>query len=159
VSKTYMANAQTVDRKWVVIDADGQIVGRLATKIATILMGKHKPTYTPHVECGDSVIVVNCEHVKFSGKPLGTEEFPNFSSKMAKKDYQYYTGFPSGRRLVKAATYLERRPDHILREAVRRMLPKNKLGPHMLSRLKIYKGPNHPHQAQMPEDCPANLLK
>lgn len=154
-----MANAQTVDRKWVVIDADAQIVGRLATKIATILMGKHKPTYTPHVECGDSVIVVNCEQIKFSGKPLGTAEFPNFTSKMAKKDYEYYTGFQSGRRLVKAAVYLERRPDHILREAVRRMLPKNKLGPHMLTRLKIYKGPNHPHQAQQPQDCPAALLK
>ena len=151
MSKTYMANAQTVDRKWVVIDADGQIVGRLATKIATILMGKHKPTYTPHVECGDAVIVVNCEHVKFSGKPLGTEEFPNFSSKMAQKDYEYYTGFPSGRRLVKANVYLERKPEHILREAVRRMLPKNKLSYKRLEKLKVYVGDKHPHQAQQPE--------
>jgi large subunit ribosomal protein L13 len=157
--KTYMANAQTVDRKWLVIDAKGQIVGRLATKIATILMGKHKPDYTPHVECGDGVIVVNCELVKFSGKPLTNDKSPYFSKKMVQKEYDYYTGFPRGLRFVKAAEYLERKPEHILREAVRRMLPKNKLGPHMLARLKLYKGPNHPHQAQTPQDCPAALLK
>jgi large subunit ribosomal protein L13 len=154
-----MANAKTVERKWLVIDAEDQIVGRLATKIATILMGKHKPSYTPHVECGDGVIVVNCEKVKFSGKPLANDKNPYFSSKMLKKDYEYYTGFPSGRRLVKAAVYLDRKPEHILREAVRRMLPKNKLGPHMLKRLKLVKGPNHKHQAQQPQDCPAALLK
>ena len=157
--KTYMARPQTVDRKWLVIDAEGQIVGRLATKIATILMGKHKPTYTPHVECGDGVIVVNCELVKFSGKPLANEQSPYFSSKMLKKEYEYYTGYPSGQRAVKASEYLSRQPEKILREAVRRMLPKNKLGPHMLSRLKLIKGPNHPHQAQQPEECPAVLLK
>jgi large subunit ribosomal protein L13 len=154
-----MARPQTVDRKWFVIDAEGQIVGRLATKIATILMGKHKPTYTPHIECGDGVIVVNCELVKFSGKPLATEDSPYSSSKMLKKEYEYYTGFPSGRRLVKADAYLKRRPEVLLQEAVRRMLPKNKLGPHMLKRLKLVKGPNHPHQAQQPEECPAVLLK
>ncbi|MBX3443374.1 MAG: 50S ribosomal protein L13 [Planctomyces sp.] len=154
-----MANAQTVDRQWLVVDAEGQIVGRLATKIATILMGKHKPTYTPHVECGDGVIVVNCEKVRFSGKPLANSESPYFSSKMLTKEYEYYTGYPSGQRFVKAHEYLKRRPDHILREAVRRMLPKNKLGRHMLSRLKLYKGPNHPHQAQLPQDCPDVLLK
>ena len=136
--KTYMAKPRTIEQKWLLVDATDKIVGRLASEIAVILMGKHRPTYTPHVDTGDFVVVVNCEKVKFTGK------------KWEQKTYAWYTGYP-GQKTIKAADRLERRPELILREAVRRMLPKSKLGKAMLDKLKLYVGPNHPHQAQAPE--------
>ena len=135
---TYMANAATVDQKWFVIDAADQVVGRLAVTIANMLRGKHKPEYTPHCDTGDFIIVVNAEKVAFTGK------------KWDQKKYAWYTGY-TRQRTIGAADRLEKSPELILQEAVRRMLPKNKLGAAMLSKLKIYKGADHPHQAQQPE--------
>ncbi len=136
--KTYMAKPGEVDTKWWLVDAQDKIVGRLASEIAVILMGKHRPTYTPHVDTGDFIVVVNAEKVAFSG------------NKWTQKTYTRYTGYP-GLRVQTAEEVLDRKPEQILREAVRRMLPKNRLGRQMLSKLKIYVGPDHPHQAQQPE--------
>ena len=136
--KTYMAKPGEVDTKWWLVDAQDKIVGRLASEIAVLLMGKHRPTYTPHVDTGDFIIVVNAEKVAFSG------------NKWTQKTYTRYTGYP-GLRVQTAEEVLDRKPEQILREAVRRMLPKNRLGRQMLSKLKIYVGPDHPHQAQQPE--------
>ncbi len=136
--KTYMAKTGEVDQKWWLVDAESKIVGRLASDIATVLMGKHKPEYTPHVDTGDFVVVVNVEKVVFTG------------NKWDKKEYTWYTGYP-GLRSETAGDRLEKKPREILREAVRRMLPKNKLGRQMLSKLKLFVGPDHSHQAQQPE--------
>ena len=136
--KSYMAKTGEVDQKWLLVDATDKIVGRLASEIATILMGKHRPTYTPHVDTGDYVVVVNVENIRFTGK------------KWEQKEYAWYTGYPR-QRTVTAEVRRERQPELILKEAVRRMLPKNKLGRAMLSKLKIYAGPEHPHTAQQPE--------
>ncbi|MBX3436691.1 MAG: 50S ribosomal protein L13 [Planctomycetaceae bacterium] len=152
-----MAKNETFRPHWYVVDADNQVVGRLATRLATILMGKHRPTYTPHVDTGDFVIVVNADKVRFSGQPLAHDSHPYFTQKMKSQVYQRYTGYPSGQRTQTAADLLAKKPEMILREAVRRMLPKNKLGVHMLKKLKLYAGPNHPHQAQLPENLPAHL--
>lgn len=133
-----MAKPGEVKQQWWFVDADGKIVGRLASEIAVILMGKHRPTYTPHVDTGDFIVVVNAEKVVFTG------------NKWEQKKYTWYTGWP-GQRSETAQRRLERKPEEILREAVRRMLPKNKIGRKMLSKLKIYAGPDHPHQAQQPE--------
>lgn len=138
VKKTYMAKAGEVDRKWVLVDATDKIVGRLASDIAVILMGKHKPTYTPHVDTGDHVIVINVEKIVFRG------------NKWENKKYTWYTGYP-GQKSETAAQRKQRKPELILSEAVRRMLPKNKLATKMLAKLKIYVGDQHPHQAQMPD--------
>lgn len=152
-----MARNETYAPQWYVVDADNQIVGRLATRLATVLMGKHRPTYTPHVDTGDFVIVVNADKVRFSGQPLAHDSHPYFTKKMLTQEYQRYTGYPSGQRSQTAADLLEKKPEMILREAVRRMLPKNKLADRMLKKLKVYAGPNHPHQAQLPENLPAHL--
>jgi len=143
-NKTYMAKTGEIDPKWWLVDADEKILGRLSSDIAVILMGKHRPTYTPHVDTGDHIVVVNAEKVALSG------------NKWEKKVYTRYTGYP-GLRSETAADRLAKRPEMILREAVRRMLPKNKLGRKMLSKLKIFVGPDHDHQAQQPEsiDLPA----
>ncbi len=137
-TKTYVAKPGEVQQRWWLVDANGQTVGRLASELATILMGKHRPEYTPHVDTGDFIVVINAEKVEMSGK------------KWEQKEYTWYTGYP-GLRSETAATRLSRRPEQVLREAVRRMLPKSKLGRAMLSKLKVYKGPDHPHQAQNPE--------
>ncbi|MCP4812692.1 MAG: 50S ribosomal protein L13 [Planctomycetaceae bacterium] len=139
-----MAKTGEIDPKWWLVDADEKILGRLSSDIAVILMGKHRPTYTPHVDTGDHIVVVNAEEVALSG------------NKWEKKVYTRYTGYP-GLRSETAADRLAKRPEMILREAVRRMLPKNKLGRKMLSKLKIFVGPDHDHQAQQPEsiDLPA----
>ena len=137
-NKTYMAKPNEVERKWIVVDGADKIVGRLASDIAVILMGKHRPTYTPHVDTGDFVVVTNVDKVALSG------------NKWTAKKYTWYTGYP-GQRSETAERRRERKPEQILREAVRRMLPKNKLGKQMLSKLKLYTGPSHPHQAQQPE--------
>jgi len=136
-TKTYRAKSGEIAEKWLVVDATDKVVGRLASEIAMILMGKHRPTYTPHVLCGDAVVVVNAEKVHFTGK------------KWEKKEYTWFTGY-TGLRAETAQRRLSRQPERILREAVRRMLPKNKLAFKMIQRLKIYAGPDHPHQAQEP---------
>ena len=141
-TKTYRAKPGEIAEKWLIVDATDKVVGRLASDIAMILMGKHRPTYTPHVLCGDAVVVVNAEKVKFTGK------------KRAQKQYTWFTGY-TGLRTETAERRLARHPDRVLRDAVRRMLPKNKLAFKMIQRLKIYAGPDHPHQAQEPQ--PANL--
>jgi large subunit ribosomal protein L13 len=133
-----MAKPGQLEPAWWLVDAEDRIVGRLASDIAMVLMGKHRPTYTPHVDTGDFVVVVNAEKVVFTGK------------KWQNKRYTWYTGYP-GLRSETAEKRLARKPELILREAVRRMLPKNKLAIRMLEKLKIYAGPNHPHQAQQPQ--------
>jgi large subunit ribosomal protein L13 len=136
--KTFMAKADEIEKRWWLVAADGKMVGRLATEIAMILMGKHRPTYTPHVDTGDYVVVVNAEKAEFSGK------------KWQQKLYRWYTGY-QGLRSETAEHRRARRPELILEEAVRRMLPKTRLGRVMLDKLKIYSGTEHPHQAQRPE--------
>lgn len=134
---TTVAKPGSIEKKWYVVDATDKVVGRLASDIAVVLMGKHRPIYTPHVDTGDFVIVVNAEKVQFTGR------------KWDNKNYTRYSGYPG----LKSETAQERKdkqPEKILREAVRRMLPKNKLAAHMLLKLKIFVGPDHPHQAQQP---------
>ena len=135
--KTYIAKPAEVEQQWVLIDAKDKVVGRLAVEIAMRLMGKHRPTYTPHVITGDCVVVINADKVKFTGK------------KWEQKRYSWYTGY-TRLRSESAADRLAKKPTLILKEAVRRMLPKNKLATKMLNNLKIYAGPEHPHQAQCP---------
>jgi large subunit ribosomal protein L13 len=137
--KSFMAKKGQVSQKWLIADADGAIVGRMAAKIAMILMGKNKPTYTPHVDTGDYVIVVNADKLRLSGR------------KAEAKEYDYYTYHPSGRKVVSFAEMMESHPEKVLILAVRRMLPKSNLGREMLKKLKIYRGPEHEHQAQQPE--------
>jgi len=137
--KSFMAKKNQVEQKWLLVDADGAILGRMAAKIAPILMGKNKPTYTPHVDTGDYVIVVNAEKVKLTGK------------KAQMKEYDYYTHHPGGHKYVSFEEMMEKKPEKVIELAVRRMLPKNSLGRHMLKKLKVYRGPEHDHQAQQPE--------
>ena len=137
--KSFVAKKETVEHKWHVMDADGLILGRLAAKIAPILMGKTKPTYTPHVDTGDFVIVVNAEKIRLSGDKAQT------------KEYQRYSGYPGGQKSVSFEEMLSRRPERVIELAVRRMLPKSKLGRQMLKKLKLFRGPEHDHGAQKPE--------
>ena len=137
---TFMAKKGQVPQRWLVIDAADKVVGRLATQIADILRGKHRPEYTPHLDTGEFVVVINAAKVRFTGRKLET------------KTYQSYSHYPGGQKLVTAKEMLSRRPERILREAVRRMVPHNRLGRQQMTKLKIYAGPNHPHQAQKPED-------
>lgn len=137
--KTKSANSSTVDQKWYVIDAEGEIVGRLATRIASVLRGKHKPDFTPHVDTGDYVVVVNADKVRFTG------------DKLDDKEYQRYTGYPGGLRRRTAREMLAKRPDQVLELAVKGMLPKTKLGRAMIKKLFLYAGGSHPHAAQKPE--------
>lgn len=136
--KTTMEKKETVQHDWFLVDGTEQVVGRLATRLAMILMGKHKPTYTPHVDCGDFVVVTNCERVRFTGQ------------KWQKKIYRYHTGHIGGLVETTAAEIRDAHPDRILRKAVQRMLPKTKMGRQMLKKLKIYAGSEHPHAAQNP---------
>nr|WP_279512693.1 50S ribosomal protein L13 [Halanaerobium saccharolyticum] len=139
VMSTYMAKNETVERDWYVVDAADKTLGRLASEIAQYIRGKHKPTFTPHVDMGDYVIVVNAEKVKLSGK------------KWDDKKHYSHTNHPGG---IKEVTYKELRdkdPEFIIEKAVKGMLPHNKLGRKMFKKLKVYSGPNHPHQAQQPE--------
>jgi len=159
-TKTWTATKEEApeSREWFVVDADGQIVGRLATCLATVLMGKHKPSYTPHVDCGDAVIVMNADRIRFSGGEMHHPKLPYYSTKMAQKQYDRYSGYPGGRRVRSAVQIWEKRPEQILKEAVRRMLPKNRLGRQMLRKLKLYTGSEHPHQAQQPRPLPDHLM-
>lgn len=155
---TTMAKKGSVQQDWYVTDGDGQIVGRFASALATILMGKHKAAYTPHVDTGDYVIVLNVDRVRFTGNELAHPKHPYYTTKMDAKTYDRYSGYPGGRTVEPAIRVWERFPERILREAVRRMLPKNKLGRQMLKKLKLYTGTEHPHQGQSPAELPAYLL-
>jgi large subunit ribosomal protein L13 len=137
--KTISANKTTVEKKWLVVDAEGQTLGRFASKVANILRGKHKPGFTPHVDCGDNVIVINAEKIRFTGKKLDT------------KEYVFYSGFPGGQRFESAKSLLVRRPTYVVEKAVKGMLPKNRLGEQIFSNLFVYAGPEHPHAAQQPQ--------
>jgi large subunit ribosomal protein L13 len=139
---TFMARPADIEkqRRWFVIDATDQVVGRLAVQIANILRGKHRPEYTPHVDTGEFVIIINAEKVRFTGKKLDA------------KTYNHYTRYPGGLKQVPARKMMEKHPDRILYEAVKRMVPRNKLGRQQMTKLKIYAGPQHPHQAQQPQE-------
>jgi large subunit ribosomal protein L13 len=143
--KTYNPTAADVERAWYVVDAEGQTLGRLATRIATVLRGKHKPTFAPHVDTGDFVIVVNADKIVLSGNKAG------------QKVYHGHSGFPGGISSVPFASMLEKRPTDVVEKAVKGMLPKNKLGNAMGRKLKVYAGPEHPHAAQQPQPLPDHV--
>ena len=131
-----------IERRWFVVDADGQVLGRLATRIATILRGKHRPTFTHHLDVGDHVVVVNAEKVHLTGR------------KLRDKMYQWHTGYIGGLREITAGDMIKTHPERLIEWAVQGMLPKNRLGRAMVKKLKVYRGPEHPHQAQQPEAMP-----
>ena len=135
--KTYSAKKEEVTRDWYLVDAEGKVLGRLAAEIAMRLRGKHKPVYTPHVDTGDFIVVVNAEKISLTGK------------KLTDKVYYHHTGYPGGLKSATAGKVLSDKPEEVLRSAVKGMLPKNSLGRQMLKKLKIYRGETHPHKAQM----------
>jgi large subunit ribosomal protein L13 len=139
VDKTYIPKESEITREWVLVDANDQNLGRLATQIATILLGKHKPTFTPGVEMGDYVVVVNCEQVRVTG------------NKMDEKIYYRHSMYPGGLKSISLRQQLEKHPDRVIRNAVWGMLPHNKFGRKVIKNLKIYAGPEHPHSAQKPK--------
>jgi large subunit ribosomal protein L13 len=139
---TFMAKKGEIEQGWFVVDATDKVVGRLAVKIADVLRGKHRPLYTPHVDTGEFVIVINAAKMKFSGNKLDS------------KTYQAYSHYPGGHKIISARDLMGRRPERVLELAVRRMVPRNKLGRLQMTKLKIYAGPNHPHQAQQPRELP-----
>jgi large subunit ribosomal protein L13 len=136
--KTYQAKKEEIDHKWYLVNAEGKVLGRLSTELAKVLKGKNKPIYTPHVDTGDFVVVVNAGKVTLTGK------------KLKDKIYYHHTGYPGGIKEMSAEKLLAKKPTEMIRMAVRGMLPKNSLGRQMLRKLKIYAGPNHPHEAQRP---------
>lgn len=156
--RTTMAKKESTTPDWYVLDVDRMIVGRIATQIATVLMGKHKASYTPHVLSGDVVIVLNAHLIRFSGQPGRHPSHPYFTRKMEQRTYERYSGYPSGRKIQTAADLLDKKPEMILREAVRRMLPKNRLGSQMLKNLRLICGTEHENQAQQPQPFPEYLL-
>lgn len=137
--KTSFAKKETVDRKWYVVDANGMVLGRLAVEVAKRLRGKHKPTYTPHIDTGDYIIVVNADKIRLTG------------NKLDQKMYYRHSGYPGGLKSTTAKDLLQRKPERVLEHAVKGMLPKNRLGRRMFKKMKIYTGPQHPHEAQQPE--------
>lgn len=137
--RTVSANKKTVNKQWVVVDAEAEILGRLSSKIAMVIRGKHKPEYTPHVDCGDNVIVINADKVRLTGK------------KLTDKQYVRHTGYPGGQRFITPKELLEKHPSRVLEKAVRGMLPKNKLGNALIRNLHVYAGSEHPHEAQNPQ--------
>jgi len=138
MSKTYVATPETRNREWVVVDAEGQTLGRLATQLADELRGKNKPEYTPHIDTGDFVVVINAEKIKVTG------------NKLTEKIYYRHTGYPGGLRSRTLEEQLERRPEEVIRKAVKGMIPRTKLGRTQLLKLKVYAGTEHPHKAQNP---------
>ena len=140
MQRTYMAKPSNTEIKWYVVDAKGKTLGRLATEVATILKGKHRPTYTPHMDMGDHVIVINAERIVLTGK------------KLDQKHHYWHSGYPGGIKDVDYRTLMEKHPERAVTYAVKGMLPKNKLGAQMMRKLRVYRGEEHPHQAQQPED-------
>ena len=145
--KTISATAEGVTKDWYVIDATNEVLGRLASQIAKILRGKNKPCYTPHADCGDYVIVINADKVKLTGK------------KMTDKVYVRHTGYPGGQRFATPADYLAKKPTFVIEKAVKGMLPKTRLGEHIIKNLKVYAGEEHPHAAQNPKAIKLNEIK
>ena len=139
IMKTYSARKEDVERQWVVIDARDQVLGRLATRVAHILRGKNKPVFTNHVDTGDFVIIVNAEKIRLTGNKLDA------------KVYYRHSGYPGGIKGITAREMLKRKPEQVIKTAVKGMLPKNRLGSSMITKLKVYAGPDHPHTAQLPE--------
>ena len=136
--KTVSANKQTADKKWLLVDAEGQTVGRLASKVSKLVRGKHKPNFTPHADCGDNVIVINADKVKLTG------------NKFSEKQYVSYTGYPGGQRFISPKELMVKHPERVVEKAVRGMLPKNRLGRAIYKNLYVYAGTDHPHAAQNP---------
>ena len=145
--KTVSANSATVTKEWVVVDAEGQVLGRLASKVAKILRGKNKPSYTPHVDCGDNVIVINAEKVILTGK------------KLTDKEYVRHSGYPGGQTFQSAEDILKKYPERLVEKAVRGMLPKNRLGRELFRNLRVVIGENHDHEAQKPRVIDLNSIK
>lgn len=145
--KTVSANKATVEKEWVLVDAEGQTLGRLSSVVALILRGKHKPSYTPHVDCGDNVIVINAEKVTMTG------------AKMTDKEYIRHTGYPGGQRIVKADELMKKHPVRLIEYAVKGMLPKNRLGSAIYRNLYVYAGPEHKHEAQQPKLIDLKTIK
>jgi large subunit ribosomal protein L13 len=145
--KTKSANAATVDKQWVLVDAEGQILGRLASKVATILRGKNKPSFTPHVDCGDNVVIINASKVALTGL------------KATDKKYLRHTGYPGGQRETTTKELFESHPERIIENAVKGMLPKNKLGAELFRNLRVYAGDSHDQEAQKPVQINLNDLK
>ena len=143
--KSFMANSSTVERKWFVIDADNQTLGRLAVEVAKILRGKNKPTFTPHVDCGDHVIIINAEKIRTTG------------DKLRQKTYFRHSGYVGGTTFVTLDKMLATHPGRVVEMAIKGMLPKNTLGRQLFRKLNVYVGPNHPHQAQLPEELKLNI--
>ena len=138
--KTYMANKKTIKHKWFIVDASDKILGRLATRVASVLRGKHKPEFTPHVDCGDGVIVIDASKIKVTG------------NKLKEKEYVIYSGYPGGRNTTNLEAMLKRYPAKVIRLAVKRMIPDTPLGRDMLKKLKVYAADKHPHPAQQPHE-------
>ncbi|MEK9997762.1 MAG: 50S ribosomal protein L13 [Schleiferiaceae bacterium] len=145
--KTVSANAATVEKNWVVVDAEGQTLGRLASKVALLLRGKRKPNYTPHVDCGDNVIILNAEKVVLSG------------NKMTEKTYVWHTGYPGGQRTTNPENMMAKFPERVVEKAVKGMLPKNRLGAQLFRNLHVYAGAEHSHEAQKPTAININEIK
>lgn len=145
--KTVSANKATVQKEWIVVDATDQVLGRLSSKVAKILRGKNKPGYTPHVDCGDNVIVINAEKVKLTG------------NKLKDKIYLRYTGYPGGQRKQTPAEILAKYPERLIEKAVKGMLPKNRLGRKLFTNLKVYVGTEHNHEAQQPKEIDLSTIK
>ena len=139
IMKSFIAKPHEVERKWYVVDAEGKTLGRVASQVATVLRGKNKPTFTPHVDCGDYVIVINAEKVEVTGK------------KRKEKVYKHHTGYPGGLRETTFDKLIAKKPEEIIRHTVKGMMPKGKLGRQMYKKLKVYAGPEHDHSAQKPE--------
>ena len=137
--KTYTVGAKDIEREWCLVNAEGKTLGRLASEIANVLRGKHKPIYTPHLDCGDYVIVINADKVRVTGR------------KLDQKVYYHHSGYPGGIKSISLRDQLQKHPERVLEAAVRGMLPKNALGRKMLKKLKVYAGDSHPHQAQQPK--------
>ncbi len=145
--KTLSANKATVNKEWVLVDAEGETLGRLASKVAKILRGKYKTNFTPHVDCGDNVIVINAEKIELSG------------NKLEEKTYLRYTGYPGGQRSTTASEMMNKHPERLIEKSVKGMLPKNKLGADLFRNLKVYAGPTHEHEAQKPKAINLNDYK
>lgn len=144
--KTVSANRETVNKEWVLIDAQDQVLGRLSAKVASMIRGKHKPNFTPHVDCGDNIVIINAEKVRFTG------------NKISEKEYIRHTGYPGGQRFATPKELLQKDPSRIIKAAVKGMLPKNRLGRVLNGNLFVYAGPNHPHEAQQPKKLDINSL-
>ena len=145
--KTKSANSETVTREWVVLDAQDQVLGRLASKAAILLRGKHKENFTPHVDCGDFVIVINADKVKLTG------------NKWSDREYVTHSGYPGGQRITTPAELMKKKPEAVVERAIRGMLPKNRLGREMFRNLHVYTGPEHPHSAQKPKSIDIKSMK